>query len=332
MRLSDFSRRAVGICAAAFFVGCGGTQSSTRAVPQSAQTTAQASGSYGDLLYVTSVPYLTILSYPEGKVVPRISGNYGNSEVCSDPNDGNVFVVNGLNVDEYAHGGTTPIATLTPPPGQELDGCAVDATTDNLAVLTYQQGGPSGVLIWVNAQGYPTWYHDKQFSSWGGGFVYDGSGNLFLNGNNVHERFRLVELQAGHSDFKLIQYPQGTFDFAIFPPAMQWDGTYLVFQENEYSGYGNVLYQLQVTGHKSKIVNTLHLLRQSMDREFVLRDGLLFGFYKHERNFSNYAIAVWHYPKAGRPFDHFYGVKNGHYGNWPQLTLSVAPSRSRIHR
>ncbi len=47
------------------------------AVPQGAmqaQSRAhKASGSSGDLLYIASVPYLTIMSYPQGKVVTRIS-------------------------------------------------------------------------------------------------------------------------------------------------------------------------------------------------------------------------------------------------------------------
>ncbi len=309
--------------------GCGVSQSGLAAMPHGITADARehpASGSSGDLLYVTSVPYLTIMSYPEGKIVARISGDYGNSEVCSDPNNGNVFVVNGVNIDEYAHGGTTPIATLTPPSGQALDGCAVDATTGNLAALTYQQEGSPGVLIWPKAQGNPTWYSEKRFRSFAGSLVYDGSGNLFWNGTNRYERFRLLELQAGHTEFKVIEYPRGTFDFAVYPPALQWDGRYLVFQENEYSGYGNALYQVRVTGHQCNIVKTLRLLRQSMDRNFELRGGLLFGFYKRQRHFSNDAVAVWHYPEAGKPFDHFYGIRNGHYANFPTLTVSVSPS------
>jgi len=313
----------------ALLTGCGGSQPPIGTSVQPRGAAAQvnvrrASGSSGDLLYVTSVPDLTILSYAQGKVVARISGNYSNSTICSDPNNGNVFVVNPGDIEEYAHGGTTPIATLSDPSEYTyLAGCAVDPTTGNLAVAT---GFPGGVLIWSNAQGNPTWYGSRKFRSCLDP-IYDSSGNLFVNANNIHERFRLAELQAGHTDFNIIDYPKGSgVDFAIFPPAMQWDGQYLAFQENEYSGYGNVLFQVRVNGRRSKIVNTSHLLRQSQDRNYVLHDGLLFGLYNRERDGSDYAVAVWKYPKGGKPMDHFYGVKNGPYANYPQLTLSVAPS------
>jgi|SRR5580700_2457301 hypothetical protein len=313
----------------ALLAGCGGAQSDS--LPQSTsgfQSRAyQASGSYGDLLYIVSVPYLTIMSYPQGKVVARISGDYGNSTLCSDHNTGNVFVSNETNINEYAHGGTTPVATLTPPPGQYLGQCAVDPTTGDLAVSTFNQTGPPGVLIWPNAQGSAVFYPEKKFRAIDAP-VYDGSGDLYLNGANKSGIFRLVELAAGHTDFKVIQYPLGGFDFRVYPPgSFQWDGKYLVFIENEYSGYGNGLYQLQVTGDKSKIVSEAHLLNEGFDRAFVLDYGSLLGFYKREERSNNYAVASWHYPKGGKPFSHFYGVKNGPYSNRPQLTLSIEPSQ-----
>src|SRR5580692_8962641 len=164
MKSLDLSRYALCSCvAAAMLASCGGSQPPIGAPGSMRQTSAIATyiargGSWmlpeaksEDLLYVTSEPDLTILSYPQGKVVARISGNYGDSTICSDPNSGNVFVVNPSDIEEYAHGGTTPIATLSEPPGYSfLAGCAVDATTDNLAVAT---GFPGGVLIWLNAQG-----------------------------------------------------------------------------------------------------------------------------------------------------------------------------------
>jgi hypothetical protein len=320
------------LLALALLAACG-AQSPNAALPQAlAQSQMhRPSGSSGDLLYVVSVPYLTIMSYPQGKVVTRISGNYGNSQVCSDRNNGNVFVVNELDINEYAHGGTTPIATLTSPSGDIINGCAVDSN-GNLAATTYKQSQTPHVLIWAHAQGYPASYSTKKIRAFGTNFIYDGSGNLFLNAENLHGKFRLVELKSGQSEFTFIQYPKGSFDFETYPPFIQWDGKYFAFLEDEYSGSGNAIFQVQVTGRSSQIVNTLHLLQQSKDRDFELYNGVLLGFYEKERNNSDYAVAVWNYPKGGRPFDHFYGVKNGNYGNSPQLTLSVAPSRSRVRQ
>ena len=35
---------------------------------------------------------------------------------------------------------------------------------------------------------------------------------------------------------------------------------------------------------------------------------------------------------GGKPVTHFYGLQNKHYGNFPFLTVSVAPSGSRIRK
>jgi hypothetical protein len=316
--------------AAAILAGCGAVQSTSGVVPitGNAQQIRKRSSSGTDLLYITSVPYLTIISYPAGKVVAKIPGNYSNSVLCSDPDNGNVFVLNpGEKIDEYAHGGTSPIATLTGPSGYPyLTGCAVDPKTHNLAVTSFN---PGGVLIWANAQGYPTWHPSKQLPTCDAP-VYDDSGNLYLNGRNKHERFRLAELRVGHSDYTVIRYPHGPWDYSVYPPnQLQWDGKYLAFEEVPYSGYGNTLYQVKVMGSTSKVVSTAHLLRSNKDRLFWLHAGLLLGFYGGEEKNGRYAVAVWHYPGGGKPLAHFYGVKNGNYGNYPELTLSIAPSGTR---
>ena len=315
--------------------GCGGARSS--AVPQSAMTQAQdhkASGrswmlpeaKSGDLIYAATVHAIVVMSYPQGKVVAKILGDYGDSEVCSDPNNGNVFVANGdEDVVEYAHGGTTPIATLKAPSGDKgLNGCAVDPATGDLAVATYE---PGGVLVWPKAKGKPTPYTDDYipFCGWP---VYGNAGNLYLDCSTKDERFRIAELRAGQNHFTLIRYPRG-----IEPPGeFQWDGKYLVFTELEYSGYGDALYQIKITGRTSEVVNTSHLLHSGEDRSIWLQDGLLFGILKKIRRNGEEAVAVWNYPSGGKPIARFYGLQNNHYGNLPTLTVSVAPSGSRIRK
>ena len=110
---------------------------------------------------------------------------YANGD-CVD-NAGNVFVVNfgtssggGGDVVEYAHGGTTPIKTLTYP-NAYLNGCAVDPTTGNLAVTDYRPSngnrGKGGVLIYPSASGTPTKYVDPGMADYGY-CAYDSAGNL----------------------------------------------------------------------------------------------------------------------------------------------------------
>jgi hypothetical protein len=318
--------------AVGLLAGCGGSQAGgpmPMGVTGNQAYAHKMSGSTGDLIYAATVNAIFVMSYPQGKVVAKIPGNYGNSTVCSDRNNGNVFVAKDVvgEVEEYAHGGTTPIATLKAPSGDTgLAGCAVDPTSGNLAVATYV---PGGVLVWPNAQGTPTAYTDERipFFSWP---VYGNAGNLYLDGfyDTRRELFRIAELRAGHSTFTLIDYPRG-----VGPPGeFQWDGKHLVFTELEYSGYGDTLYRIKISGTRSKVVSTSHLRRSGEDRSIWLGDGLLFGISKNIRRNGDRAVAVWHYPSGGKPIARFFGLQNGNYGNLPNLTVSVAPPGPHIRK
>jgi hypothetical protein len=60
-----------------------------------------------------------------------VSGEVGGD--CSN-RTGDVFVPNNTEVFEYAHGGTSPIATLSLP-GNSGAACSIDPSTGNLAVV-----------------------------------------------------------------------------------------------------------------------------------------------------------------------------------------------------
>jgi hypothetical protein len=121
------------------------------AMPQSRAISmhAERSGSWmlpeatsENLLYVSSSSgfsgIVRVYSYPHGRRVGALTSlTYAGGE-CVD-SAGDVFIVEfsgpssaGSTVYEYAHGGSTPIATLADP-GSGF-GCAVDPTTGNLAV------------------------------------------------------------------------------------------------------------------------------------------------------------------------------------------------------
>ncbi|MGA8099265.1 MAG: hypothetical protein WB810_11480, partial [Candidatus Cybelea sp.] len=147
MRHLDFSRRVVGICAAAaMLAGCGsqppigvpGAMPQTRALA----THAERGGSWmlpeaknrGALLYVTGgCGGACVLSYPRGELVGQLNvGEGANSGVCTDAR-GDVYISNSTSVVEYTHGGTIPVATFNVP-GNDAAGCSVDPTSGNLAV------------------------------------------------------------------------------------------------------------------------------------------------------------------------------------------------------
>ena len=132
-----------------------------------------------DLIYAEGAACegICILRYPDGKRVGNIALSETSGGDCSDRN-GNVFVTNDSQVLKFAHGGTTPIASLSLP-GTDAQACGVDPATGNLAVLF--SGSGANVAVFASASGTPATYETYMFS-WGCG--YDNSGNLFVSGLN----------------------------------------------------------------------------------------------------------------------------------------------------
>lgn len=103
-----------------------------------------------DLAYL-SAPFsnnVYIFALGSGKVVGMIGGLNRPVGVCSDKNS-DVYVTNTLSNEilEYAHGGTTPTATLADPAGTPA-ACSVDESTGSLAVGDYY----NSVSIYSNRQ------------------------------------------------------------------------------------------------------------------------------------------------------------------------------------
>src|SRR6202012_5024077 len=104
---------------ALFLAGCGGW---TQAVPQSIATqgaarTAMAhtrTSSDGPILYISTAKRGVLVSYPQGQVIGSIPFyGYDVSEtICSDPHNGSVVVPASTAIYQYAHGATTPTATI----------------------------------------------------------------------------------------------------------------------------------------------------------------------------------------------------------------------------
>ena len=71
----------------------------------------------GDLVYVSTAKAIQVLTYPDMKIVQSLPAPYAYSAICSDPNNGNIYIAAGTEVVVYAHGGTQPTAILNPPTG-----------------------------------------------------------------------------------------------------------------------------------------------------------------------------------------------------------------------
>ncbi|MBV9056465.1 MAG: hypothetical protein JO351_07485 [Candidatus Eremiobacteraeota bacterium] len=148
------------------------------------------------------------------------------------------------NIVEYAHGGTSPIKTLTQTYGPAI-GCSVDPTSGNLAVSIFNGSGT--VLIYPNGSGTPTAYTANLTSVWPPS--YDSSGNLFVEGyDNVSGAPALNELPAGSSTFSKITLPFSI----VFPGCVAWDGKYVAVGDQGV----NTIYQITVSGSTASLQGT----------------------------------------------------------------------------
>ena len=173
---------------------------------------------------------------------------------------GNVFVTdNGVgDVVEYAHGGTSPIQTLSDPYGDPV-GCSIDPTTGNLAVAAFPSYGSEGSMaIYTGATGSATNVANPNLQNmWSPG--YDPSGNLWVEGRNVSGAPGFNELPAGGGSFSSINLS----GFSIgFPGGVQWDGFYVALADQGYpspSSFTEGIYRVTITGGTASLVRATGL-------------------------------------------------------------------------
>jgi hypothetical protein len=330
--MGHVSRTALSIGVAALFAGCGGPQppiAAKAAGPQSRAVATHAErgeswmlpeASNDDLIYIAGNSPTAVISYATGKLVGTIDG--GALGACSD-SAGNVFFVHAdASVTEYNHGGTTPIATLyLPAQYPTAIGCAVDASTGNLAVTygeSYPGGSDENVAVFESAKGTPTVYQsgiDSQFCA------YDNKGNLFVDGYAGNDQIGLAELPSGGSSFTVV-----SFDGEIggSPWSILWDGKYLTLEgvQRDFVQFSRV----QVAGSSATIVGTTRIAgkMQHAHAAWLVGNVLLIPFAPN----NVIKIGFWRYPKGGKPTQVFTHKNFGERFLFPQgLTVSVAPAR-----
>ena len=337
MRSLDFGRYVLaGFAVAAMLAGCGGSEppiGAPSAMPQSRVHTA--SGSSGELIYVTTSKAVIMLSYPQGNNVGSIpwSTQFDRGYICSDPTSGNVFIPEGSGgsdskIYEYAHGATSPMATLSLPAGYtEPTGCAVDPTTGNLAVnINYGPYNRGALLVYPGVQGAPVVYSDKQLTYFYYP-AYDDSGNLFSTSHGKEGGIRIAEIPAGQNQFTLIKFTNCT----CVPSKMQWDGSYLTFEDPGQSGNALFIDQLAISGTTATLINSIQLLGGATNNlyGFWIQDGSVFAMLKKILKKNNEGVGAWPYPSGGNRTSKFYGITKGEKDFVADLTVSINPSRSK---
>lgn len=325
------ARLALIVGAAALFAGCGGSQTpigGPGAIPQSRATTnhADRAGSWmlpeastEDLLYASdNAGRVFVFSYPKVKLVGTLSGFDSPVGICVD-RDSNVWIANQVppEVIEYAHGGTTPIATLALDSGVGSPyGCAIDSTSGNLAVVD-----DTAIAVFPNAQNPPTYYSASAYYylQYAG---YDNQGDLFSVGYLWSSgKDELAELPKGGSAIVPVFLNQD-----ITANVVQWEGQYLAVGGAQFGHKQTVpIYQVSVYGSQATIVHTIALKNRQKKRvwqEFWIQGNRIIQPFSGRRD-----LGVWRYPQGGFPAD---SVKDfGAEDIWG-VAVSTAPSRSRV--
>lgn len=299
---SHFGRCALSLCAvAAVLTGCGGMRQGENGLPIAATgTPARGAGSWMDpgatsrhLLYVsdTGTSEVYVYSYPSDKLVGTLKDFRDPGGECVDKN-GNVFITNTGDDDilEFAHGGTSPIATLSDP-GYFPFGCSIDPTSGNLAVANNFASSGSGqgnVVVYTHAKGKPKGdYTDPKMNEMllcG----YDDKGNLFVDGftQGSGSEFAFAELRHGSTTLTNITLNQSIGS----PGGVQWDGKHVAVGDQST----NVVYQFSISGKKGTKAGSTPLTGASEVVQFWIAGSKLIG-----PDAGAGDAGIWKYPAGG---------------------------------
>lgn len=241
-----------------------------------------------DLLYVSNLRTVTVYSYPAGKLVGTIRGTTASGD-CVDKS-GDVFITN-PGTDQvlvYAHGARTRLRALA---GYGLpQGCSVDPSTGDLATSDHD----GTVSIYKGAQGHPRVYKSTPFNQafWCG---YDGSGNLFVDGQSASYDFVLAELPQSAGALKTIALNRKMG----YPGGVQWDGTYLaVGSYDPPSSQKPVVYRFRITAGRGTEVGMAKLESGAGNvRQFWIQGGTLIAPAQEP---LAPAVFFYRYPSGGK--------------------------------
>jgi hypothetical protein len=263
-----------------------------------------------DLLYVGSsaTNHVYVYTYPGGTLVGTLMGLDDPLGLCSDAN-GNVWITNADNshgnayIVGYAHGGTSPIATLADS-GFTPQACSVDSTTGNLAIANQTDD----VAVYRNAQGQRRLYLTSCCVYGPETITYDGSGDA------IFADWRTLSgwLPKGHSKVE---------KFVLQPPLskhgpFQWDGQNLGVLTFSKARHEEEVIRYKVSGGVAHQAGTVSLNGVNVSGQFWIQGS---GIALTAPAAGN--VYFFDYPKGGNPTTTISGLKDP-YG----VTVSVAPS------
>jgi hypothetical protein len=236
--------------------------------------------------------------------------------MCADKS-GNVYITNmqGNDILEYAHGGTTAIKTLSDSYGNP-GGCSVNPKTGDLAVTNFLGGGSGygSLVIYSGGSGSGTLINIGTYQVVYAP-VYDSKGNLFFETmNDSNQQATVYELPNGGSSVVPLALPSGITIHS--PSGVTWDGKDVGITDEEYeSGNDEGVYRLAVSGSSAKLVgqasysDDCYYTFSIVVQPIVYKDRFIGGnFYCYYAN--NFRLDYWNYKTGGSPIRYINGAQS----------------------
>lgn len=278
--------------------GCAGAQLPAESLLGPSVLLSGPQAKPGRLLYASTIEgHAFIFSYPHGGLVGTFTIGSGGDEVwgaCAD-NSGDVYFTveesaTSSVIEEYAHGGTTPIATLHDD-GYVAADCASDPTTGDLAVASYDQGtsGADNLAVYKHARGTPKRYADSKMSVAFCG--YDAQGNLFADGNGSYQ---LAELAKGATSLENLALAPAL----VRPGGIEWDGTNLAIEDSGFARRFAAIDRVQISSSGATVLGTTHLHGLANRGVTFALDGV--GVVTTAGQ-QDTLVGRWAYPGGGKP-------------------------------
>jgi hypothetical protein len=327
IRMTALGRFALAISVAALLAGCGGSQPPIGAPGATLQsraiaTHAERGGSWmrpeaksGALLYVVTSDDTLMLNYPGYGRAGTLNPQGFLGFPCADPTNGDVFLDSGSEVRQYSYGAENPIHTIFLKSSAFGYACAIDPTTNGLA-LTGQHNGKGAVFIYADVSRNARVIADSHLTV----FYYcgyDNNGNLFADGLTKKNAFAFAELPKGARRLTNITLS----DKVKLPGNVQFDGHYITVRS------ALTIYQLQIFGHSGTIVGstTLNQLWAHVPSTWIQGDTVIGA--QGGGNHPGHGLGFWHYPQGGKPFKVLTTLSTNKKDVILGSTVSVAPSR-----
>ena len=248
------------------------------------------------LLYISDAVNgdVYVFSYPKGTLVGTLTGFSEPQGECADAK-GDVWITNTgtSQIIGYAHGGTSPIATLNDP-GQYPVGCSVNLTSGDLAAtnIISTTSGPGSLSIYTKAKGNPKMYSDPNagrmyFDS------YDGN-TLYVDGTTTGGSFYFAAFAK--NKFTDLSVSGATINF---PGGVYFDKV-LTLGDHSGSGGNAIIYSVKVSGRTATVTATTQLLGSSECVQYTL-DGKTAIC----PNAGGPSVNLYHFPAGGNPYKTF---------------------------